>query len=477
MTLLALAVSVAGGARPVRAQTLYTVKDLGTLGGSNSFGQAVNNSGQVAGSSGIAGDQFEHAFLSGPGGGPLQDLGTLGGSNSVGYAVNASGQVAGGSDLAGNQQGHAFLSGPGGGPLKDLGTLPGFTSSFAYGVNASGQVAGTLFLADGSSGHAFLSGPGGGPLQDLGTLGGSSSYGYAVNASGQVAGISGHAFLSGPGGGPLKDLGTLGGSLSIGLAVNDSGQVAGESASAIAPVFSNHAFLSGPGGGPLKDLGTLGGVFSIGRAVNASGQVVGGTRNADGLLTVFLYSDGQMFDLNNLIAPGSGLRLYNASGISDTGYITGSGSTSDGSLHAFLLIPVPSVTCTVAVPQLWPPNNKLIDVGLGARVKPAEDTLHLQVYANDGAIAADAADLGPGALRLRAERQGGGQGRVYLIVATATDAAGGSGFDVCTVVVPHDQSDASLATVQAAAAAAQAYYREFQAAPTGYALIAQAAPN
>ena len=61
----------------------------------------------------------------------------------------------------------------------------------------------------------------------------------------------------------------------------------------------------------------------------------------------------------------------------------------------------PSVTCTVADSLLWPPNHKLVNVGLGVGVDPTGATLHLQVYANDGATAADAADIGPDTLRLR----------------------------------------------------------------------------
>jgi probable HAF family extracellular repeat protein len=196
--------------------------------------------------------------------------------------------------------------------------------------------------------HAFLSGPGGGALKDLGTLpGGSNSAGKGVNDSGQVTGFSGiaggatHAFLSGPNGGPLKDLGVLpGGTYTQGLAVNASGQVTGAAGTAGG---AQHAFLSGPGGGPLQDLGTLPGLTSsLGFAVNDSGQVVG---NSSGpLLPVghaFLYSGGQMLDLNSLIAPGSGFTLVQAYGISDTGYITGYGTAPNGQTHAFLLTLVP----------------------------------------------------------------------------------------------------------------------------------------
>jgi probable HAF family extracellular repeat protein len=180
-------------------------------------------------------------------------------------------------------------------------------------------------------------------LTDLGTLGGCSSAGFAVNDAGQVAGYSyttsgaQHAFLSGPAGGQLKDLGTLGGSSSVGTAVNASGQVAGAADTAGGAI---HAFLSGPAGGALKDLGTLGGDFSSGIAVNAAGQVVGASDlTVGGLPQAFLYSGGQMLDLNDLIAPGSGFTLAQANGISDTAYIAGYGTAANGQTHAFLLTP------------------------------------------------------------------------------------------------------------------------------------------
>jgi hypothetical protein len=121
---------------------------------------------------------------------------------------------------------------------------------------------------------------------------------------------------------------------------------------------------------------------------------------------------------------------------------------------------------------LWPPNHQLVNVGLSVTVDPSDANLHILVYANDNASSADAADIGPGTLKVRSERQGSGTGRVYLIVVTATNSAGAS-FDVCTVAVPHDQSAGSIAFAREQAAAAAAYYRAFQTAPPGFHLLGE----
>src|SRR3954470_21242016 len=85
----------------------YTVTDLGTLGGSESFANTLNANGQVSGASYMVGDADYHTFLWKPttangASGTKTDLGTLGGSQSFGNALNSSGQVAGESSTTGN---------------------------------------------------------------------------------------------------------------------------------------------------------------------------------------------------------------------------------------------------------------------------------------------------------------------------------------------------------------------------------------
>ena len=68
------------------------MKDLGTLGGTESVAHAINNSGKVVGEAQVSTND-RHAFLYS--GGQMKDLGTLGGSGSSANDINDSGQVVG----------------------------------------------------------------------------------------------------------------------------------------------------------------------------------------------------------------------------------------------------------------------------------------------------------------------------------------------------------------------------------------------
>jgi probable HAF family extracellular repeat protein len=107
-----------------------------------------------------------------------------------------------------------------------------------------------------------------------------------------------------------------------------------------------HAFVRIDG--VIHDLGTLpagpNGATSSANAINSSGQIVGYSQAlANGSVRnhAFVYSDGTMLDLNNLLedAPGWTL-LSTASGINDAGQIIGLG-TYNGVTHGYLLTPVP----------------------------------------------------------------------------------------------------------------------------------------
>jgi probable HAF family extracellular repeat protein len=235
----------------------------------------------------------------------LAQIGTLG---STPAAVNEAGQVTGSAVFAGGTHGFFYSNGM----LTDLGTLGGSTSQ-GTAINASGQIAGYSLTASGDT-HAFLYSNG--SMTDLGTLGGTSSQATALNTGGQIVGYSTttggdtHAFLYSAG--SMTDLGTLGGSSSQATAINDSGQITGSSSTAASIVL--HPFLYSAGS--ITDLGP--GPSNLasgsGTAINAAGQVTGYIGNSNHGTDAFLYGSGTLTRLTNGTTFDSTGQAINSSG-------------------------------------------------------------------------------------------------------------------------------------------------------------------
>jgi probable HAF family extracellular repeat protein len=259
------------------------IRDLGTLGGVSSFAGTINNLGQVVG---VALNQIpdpysimgnasattltqSRAFLWQKG--EMRDLGTLGGPDSWPNALNNHGQVAGASftsDVVDPNSGAlpvgVFLWENG--EMKDLGSLGGNNSylppyGIVVGLNNRGEVAATMMAPGDQFQHAVIWN--GKNLFDLGTLGGDSSWAYAINDPGNVVGVAlgpedatVHAFITNDG--KMVDLGTAGSyECSVALGVNKTAQTVGALTSAQDGCNTwRSAFLSEMGA-PMVDLNTL----------------------------------------------------------------------------------------------------------------------------------------------------------------------------------------------------------------------------
>lgn len=225
--------------------------------------------------------------------------------------------------------------------VTDLGAL-GLSGdlSFGYGINASGQVTGNSAVTSGAwiglRPHAFLYSNG--AMTDLGTLGGggASSFGHGINDAGSVTGYSEttsgtRAFVYSNG--TMTALGTLGGSTSVGYAINNSGQVTGYST--YTGDTPGQAFLYS--NGSMIGLGALGGVHSIGYDINDAGQVTGlGYTSGNVTYHAFIHSNGSMVDLGTLEGHNySEGRAINASGqVAGTSSVTSGGNSSRAFLYS-----------------------------------------------------------------------------------------------------------------------------------------------
>jgi len=321
-----------------RVPAEYVIEDIGTLGGTTSCAYAINNLGQVVGSAGTRDtDGQMRAFLYDQAGGIRKLDPNFNTIYSIPLDINDAGAATG---YFNDAIPHAFSYTPGGGTV-DLGVLGGAMTSYGEAINTSGELAGTSCTASSDARHAFRGS--GSVLYDLGDLGGGYSYAHGINDSSPVA-VVGHsrtangnyqAFRWRLGGmTPLASLGS--GTYSRAEAINNEGLIVGEASNG----SQTHAVGWSANGTEVTDFGTLGGQYSRALSLNAAGDVVGFSYTLAGVENAFLYKNGVMTNLNSLLPAGSSWSyLKRAYDINDSGQIVGQGVILN-QLHAFLMTPI-----------------------------------------------------------------------------------------------------------------------------------------
>jgi probable HAF family extracellular repeat protein len=360
----------------------YTVTDLGTLGGSYSYGYGINDAGVVSGGAATQAQTdgiSQTAFLWDRG--HFLNLETLGGVACPDCSSEAGGPNAKGeSPIVSETSDPAYMGEDfcgfathrqclgaiwKNGKMTALPTLRGGQNGQAYWSNNQGQVVG--FTENGTPDstcsssvpfqvlrfEAVIWGPKG-DVHELHPLKGDTvGFAFGINDKGQAVGATGvcsntslppvhpagaHAVLWEKDGTPT-DLGSLAGlAPNVAGSINNLSQVVGTSPFSDGTI---HTFLWTRTTG-MQDLGTFpGAVVTVApccHTINDNGQVAGFSIDAVGNMRAFLWRNGVMSDLNALI-PDSPLYLLAASSINDTGEIAGYGVNSDGDVHAFLATP------------------------------------------------------------------------------------------------------------------------------------------
>ncbi|HEX5242204.1 MAG TPA: SdrD B-like domain-containing protein [Tepidisphaeraceae bacterium] len=368
---------------------VYSVVDLGTLGGSSSMATSINNAGLIVGQADTS-SGASHPFLYNPSTASMQDLGTFGGATGSATGINSAGQVVGWATASDNIPRPFLWSSSG---LTNL-TPAGASGGQANGINDGGAIAMTLTLADGSN-DAYLDL--GGQYTNLNSfLGSTNSLGQAINVSNQVAGNASSASLpndwfmgNSAGASVLGAPANSDGALSFNVtSINDAGQTVG--------------YRVDPSPDPTEPNLPSGWIYSGGQFgatamqqpqyMDNAGDIVGASfvnGGADDLEAhAFVTEGGVTQDLNNLIATGSGTGwvLSQANSMNSAGQIVGWGLLN-GAQHAFLLNPQVSSGPPAATGQIT--GTVFEDSNGNGQVESGEPSLSgWQVYidANDNGI-------------------------------------------------------------------------------------------
>ncbi|HPR67816.1 MAG TPA: MBG domain-containing protein, partial [Kiritimatiellia bacterium] len=300
-----------------------TLTGLGFLpGGTTSVARAINNHGQITGDAYVSPTNY-HGFVYSNG--LMTSIGTWGSAKSRPRAINDQGELAGSSPPTNYPAINNAFWWVSNQFVQIQSTMAANQSCDAYGINEEGMICGTMFLYSANPrwwAYVWSDDNGNGSSETeetrfLGSLAvddstGEYSQANDVNNLGQAVGWTGvtntiyprHAFLVTSTNGTWKD----------------------------------PAGTSNPSNSLMRDLGTLESPdqSSYANAINDRSWIVGTSTTGSGTNQAFLWRDGVMTNLNDLIASGTGWVLTNATGINEYNEIAGRGLYY-GQPRAFLL--------------------------------------------------------------------------------------------------------------------------------------------
>jgi probable HAF family extracellular repeat protein len=232
-----------------------------------------------------------------------------------------------------------------GGVTTVLQTPAGFAGSKAWSLNDAGIIVGESYEPDAPEATVWV---GGEPMQILPDV--SASRAADISESNQVVGWMGavptfqsDAFVLDLDTGELTNLGHLPDGTGAATAINECGEIVGYGIAEL-PDRSTITRAIVWTGGSMQVLEPLPGFKrSAANDINDGGVVVGqcwDTAASMNASTAFVWRDGVMRDLNELLLPGSGLDMRVARAIDSEGRITGYAADSRNDVVAVRLTPV-----------------------------------------------------------------------------------------------------------------------------------------
>lgn len=429
---------------------LYTVEDLGTVDGAAPTVTGINASGQVSGYVvGASGMPRAVRYTNGVGWEDVPGVGTF---FSAATGINDAGDVVGYEFSLTTMGFRAFRYASGAG-LAYIDPLPGFSSAYGFGINPSGEIVGRMESP--SQTRGFRAAPGL-PAVLLPMLpGGTVSGACGVNATGQVAGFS----TNGSGNqhayrvevdNSVTDIVPFDGVAGSGsaCAIDAAGRVGGRTTDG----GSFRAFTFDSGAAANVDTFAASEQSNV-EAISAGVAVGWFVSPTDGAAHAFVNTADGSFELNSLVAAGTGWTLDQAFAVNASGAIAGNG-TLNGAPRAFRLTRVaedhdttaPTITALSATPSsIAPPSNAMVAVQVSASATDDRDpspVCSLTGIDGHGAPSTDFSVTGPLSGSVRAKG-----GATYSFAVSCSDAAGNAAAGSVDVTVPPDTTAPVIASL------------------------------
>lgn len=428
---------------------LYTIEDLGLMGGFAPTVTGMNASGQVSGF--VTGDSGLPRAVVYTNGRGWEDVPGTSSFYSVATGINDNGEVVGYHHNGVEFRAFRYSPGPG---LTSIEPLPGGMMTLGRAIDALGNVVGQNMTPTGSVG--FRAAPGL-PAVALPTLGGSNAIACGINAAGQIAGFGAnadgveHAFRIEPDN-SLTVLLPFDGATGTGTAcaIDAAGRIGGKATNG--GVFRAFRFESGA---PVNVDTFAGSETSNIEAISAGVAVGWFISQFDGSTHAVVNTEAGSSDLNDLVTPGSGWTLDQAFAVNADGSIAGNGRLN-GQPRPFRLTRVPeagdttapTITEVSATPStIAPPNGSLVPVTVAVTATDDVDAAPSCELSSIGGTSLSPDDheiTGPLSARVRALG-----GRTYTLTVTCSDTAGNQASAAVPVYVPPDTTAPVISSVVA----------------------------
>src|SRR5436190_6048759 len=423
------------------------------------WGSSGSTDGLFSSPQGLATDLSNNVYVADTGNNRIQKFNSTGGFiTKWGSAGAGNGQFSSPAGISVNSSGTVFVADSGNNRIQSFSSTGTFNEAFGTAGSGDGQFSGPQDLVGDPFGNVFVADTGADRVQKLGTAAVAVSANAGPDQTVECAGALTSVLLDGT---ASTGSGTLTYTWKEGVTVLGTGA----NLTTSLPLGSHTITLtvSSSGGGSDDDDVSINIVDTTAPTITVNGAnpmtvechtpfIDPGATADDGCAGSFAASASGTVNVN---VPGTYTITYTAMDPS------GNSATPKSRTVNVVDTSLPTITLNGQTPTLWPPDHKYQTFNVSDFVASVSDSCDTGLSVNDVVISQVTSDepensgedgntlndivIGDGckSVQLRAERKGGGNGRVYTITFSVRDSSGNVATATARILVPKRQGGGS----------------------------------